>query len=249
VNYQKCLVLFGPGANGKSTLLDVHKLFFKNHSEIELHELDDQNAVVSLEGVSMIYSHEGVFNYRAMSNFKKIVEGKKVLVNRKYIDKYWIEIKCKAMIATNNFLRLEKLDNALLRRMVVIDMNADFRGREDFGLMKQLENEMAGIFNLVISEAKELINSQGSFAYNRPDDIQLNQDLLILKSYIQDIFKRTPGQEMQFAEFYDGYSQYCESSRIKPIGKSKVSCLLNEFDFGVKSYRGAGNRVMVRISL
>ena len=31
-NYQKTLFLYGTGANGKSTLLDVNKFFFHNHA-------------------------------------------------------------------------------------------------------------------------------------------------------------------------------------------------------------------------
>jgi P4 family phage/plasmid primase-like protien len=247
INFHKALILFGTGANGKSTLLDVTKLFFSNHANIELQDFGDQNAILKLKDASMVYSHEGEFHNKAMSNFKKIAEGQPVLVNKKYEDKYWIEINCKMMIATNRLPHKNNLEVALQRRMVVIDMDANFIGRENFNLLKSFEAEKAGIFNLVIRELPDLMSSNGDFAYNYLVDHQLNGAMGILRAYICDLIEDKPNFEMTYSEFYDGYERNCSTHGKQPIGKSKVSALLKELNFGVERFNSAKNVVKVRM--
>ena len=248
LNYHKSLILVGEGANGKSTLLDINKMLFPNHANIELQDFGDQNAILKLQGAAMVYSHEGEFTKWAMSNFKKIAEGKPLLVNKKYVDKFEIRITCKMMIATNHFPPIAKLDTALKRRMVVINMNESFVGREDFNLIKTIETEKAGIFNLVMSELPEFIRSNGDFAYNYLEDVHLKGALWVLMTHVQTLRENSPYSEMTFSHFYDGYEQNCFSQNQTPIGKSKVSSLIEEMDLGVKRFNSAKNVVKVRIS-
>lgn len=246
LNYHKALILFGQGANGKSTLLDASKLFFPNHANIELQDFSDQNAILQLKDASMVYSHEGEFPFKAMSNFKKIAERKPLLVNMKYVDKFWIEINCKLMVATNHFPKKHNLDVALKRRMLVIDLDANFVGREDFNLLRSFESEMPGIFNLVMRELPELIKSNGDFAYNFLEHEQLEESLNVLIEYIEVLNKNTSSLTMTFKEFYDGYVQNCSFKGMKPIGKSKISTFLHEMDLGLERYNSAQNVVKVR---
>lgn len=248
INYHKSLILVGQGANGKSTLLDINKLFFANHANIELQDFGDQNAILNLQGASMVYSHEGEFDKKAMANFKKIAEGKPLLVNKKYVDKFWIDINCKMMIATNHFPELDKLILALKRRMVVVDLKANFIGREVFNLLNTIETEKAGIFNLVIRELPELLKSNGDFAYNLLEDAYIKDSLWALKMFIHELIEKTPNTEILFSEFYEGFEQYCTAHGQKAIGKSKVSRLIEQLDLGLERFNSAKNIVKVRIS-
>lgn len=248
VNYHKSLILVGEGANGKSTLLDINKMLFPNHANIELQDFGDQNAILKLQGAAMVYSHEGEFDKRAMSNFKKIAEGKQLIVSKKYVDKFWIDIRCKIMIATNHFPPIAKLDTALKRRMVVINMNESFVGRENFNLLKTIETEKAGIFNLVMRELPEFLRSNGDFAYNYLEAAQSKDALWVLMTHIHTLRKISPNSEMTFSQFYDGYEQNCVSQNQTPLGKSKVSTIIEGMDLGVQRFNSAKNVVKVRIS-
>ena len=227
-NYQKALFLYGKGANGKSTLLDVNKFFFHNHAEIELHDLSDQNALLALANASMVYSHEGEFSTKSMSNFKKITEGKPVLVNKKYVDKFLMEIDCKLIIATNESPPLSKSDIALRRRMLVIDMVSDFRGREDFQLLSKLRTETPGIFNLIIKELPHILNN-GGFEYNYLDSVDMSSHKQVMKEYIRTLIERFPGQNLRFEVVYNEYDQICESLKRAPIAKNTFSGILSTF--------------------
>jgi hypothetical protein len=127
-------------------------------------------------------------------------------------------------------------------------MDADFRGREDFQLLNKIAKEMPGIFNLVIAEAPALLDSNGSFAYNRPDDVYIDQDLFILKSFIGQLKNIKTTEALEFGDFYEKYLHFCAMESRKALGKSKVSMLLNEIDCGAKSFKGTGNKAMVKVS-
>ena len=246
-NYQKALFLYGTGANGKSTLLDVNKFFFNNHAEIELHDLSDQNALLALANASMVYSHEGEFSTKSMSNFKKITEGKPVLVNKKYVDKFLMEIDCKLIIATNESPPLSKSDIALRRRMLVIDMVSNFSGREDFQLLPKLEAETPGIFNLIIKELPHILNN-GGFEYNYLNSVDMSSQKQVMKEYIRTLIERFPGQNLRFEVVYNEYDQICESLKRAPIAKNTFSGILSREDLGVKPYKGSMNVAMLQIS-
>jgi len=246
-NYQKALFLCGTGANGKSTLIDVNKFFFHNHSEIELHDLSDQNALLALADASMVYSHEGEFSSKSMSNFKKITEGKPVLVYKKYVDKFLIEIDCKMIIATNEFPKLSKSEIALRRRMLVIDMVSDFRGREDFQLLSKLRTETPGIFNLIVEELPDIIYND-DFEYNYLDSDDISSQEEVMKEYIRTLIETCPGQKLKFEVVYNEYEQKCVSLKRAIMGRSKFSRILYREDLGVKPYKGSKNIAMLQIS-
>lgn len=246
-NYQKALFLCGTGANGKSTLIDVNKFFFHNHSEIELHDFSDQNALLALADASMVYSHEGEFSNKSMSNFKKITEGKPVLVYKKYVDKFLIDIDCKMIIATNTFPILSKSEIALRRRMLVIDMVSDFRGREDFQLLSKLRTETPGIFNLIVEELPDIIYND-DFEYNYLDGEGMSSQELVMKEYIQTLFETCPGQKLKFEVVYNEYEQKCVSLKRAIMGRSKFSRILYREDLGVKPFKGSMNVAMLQIS-
>lgn len=246
-NYQKALFLCGTGANGKSTLLDVNKFFFHNHAEIELHDLTDQNALLALANASMVYSHEGEFSSKSMSSFKKITEGKPVLVHKKYVDKFSIEIDCKLIIATNESPPLSKSDIALRRRMLVIDMVSDFSGREDFQLLPKLEAETPGIFNLIIKELPHVLDG-GVFEYNYLDSADMSSQKQVMKEFIRTLIETCPGQNLRFTDVYNEYEQKCVSLKRAIMGRSKFSRILYREDLGVKPFKGSMNVAMLQIS-
>ena len=100
----------------------------------------------------MVYSNEVKFSTKSISIFKNITEGKPVLVHKKYLDKFSIEIDCKKIIATNDFSKLLKGKIALRSRVLVLDMVSNFIGRGDIRLLAKLEAEIFGIFNRIIAE-------------------------------------------------------------------------------------------------
>jgi P4 family phage/plasmid primase-like protien len=246
-NYQKALFLCGTGANGKSTLLDVNKFFFHNHAEIELHDLSDQNALLALANASMVYSHEGEFSSKSMSNFKKITEGKPVLVYKKYVDKFLMEIDCKLIIATNESPPFSKSDIALRRRMLVIDMVSDFRGREDFQLLPKLGAETPGIFNLIIKELPHILDG-GVFGYNYLDSADMSSQEEVMKEYIRTLIEMCPGQNLRFEVVYNEYEHKCVSLKRAIMGRNKFSGILYREDLGVKPYKGSKNVAMLQIT-
>jgi P4 family phage/plasmid primase-like protien len=246
-NYQKALFLCGTGANGKSTLLDVNKFFFYNHAEIELHDLSDQNALLALANASMVYSHEGEFSSKSMSNFKKITEGKPVLVYKKYVDKFLMEIDCKLIIATNESPPFSKSDIALRRRMLVIDMVSDFRGREDFQLLPKLGAETPGIFNLIIKELPHILDG-GVFGYNYLDSADMSSQEEVMKEYIRTLIEMCPGQNLRFEVVYNEYEHKCVSLKRAIMGRNKFSGILYREDLGVKPYKGSKNVAMLQIT-
>jgi len=203
--------------------------------------------LLALANASMVYSHEGEFSSKSMSSFKKITEGKPVLVHKKYVDKFSIEIDCKLIIATNESPPLSKSDIALRRRMLVIDMVSDFRGREDFQLLPKLGAETPGIFNLIIKELPHILDG-GVFEYNYLDSADMSSQKQVMKEYIRTLIETCPGQKLRFEVVYNEYDQICESLKRAPIAKNTFSRILYREDLGVKPYKGSKNIAMLQIT-
>jgi len=106
-NFNIALCFLGDGGNGKSTVGDVLRCFFIRHSEVELQDFNDQNAILPLQNSRFNVSNE-VDNSREISwqKFKTYVEGRSTIGWIKHQDKFQFQPKCKFLLCTNEPFRV-----------------------------------------------------------------------------------------------------------------------------------------------
>jgi len=149
---EKCLLLVGSGANGKSTFLDVVKnLAGKgNYSVCGLGELKDEKYRHSLLGKLCNISEEMPTQRMYASDlFKKLFGGE---VNYRMVYGHPGSFTCTAKLffACNELPESSDLSDGYFRRIVVVPFDAKFGDTErDYTLKKKLLEETPGIFNRV----------------------------------------------------------------------------------------------------
>ncbi len=161
---QKCLVLFGEGSNGKSVFeKTIEKLFddsattsipatlfSKDHILYEL-----RNSILNISGETK----DSFFN--SEENIRGIVTGDRMAADRKYKDPINFTPRTKLLILANNPFRIKDSSNATYRRFLFVFFNTKFESDENkingttvkkknLNLEKELEEELAGIFNWML---------------------------------------------------------------------------------------------------
>jgi P4 family phage/plasmid primase-like protien len=163
--YQKFLYLIGSGANGKSVVQSVIRRFFG----------DD---LISNVDIQNLYSHEMVniedkyinigseinpkgLDKGQLENLKKMTAGESVQINHKHTKPYDISGgSIPKIILSGNKKVQSGLDGGLFRRMLYLNFNRTFSGKERIqALEERFADELGGIFNMAIDGLHRLMKN------------------------------------------------------------------------------------------
>lgn len=242
-NFNIALCLLGDGGNGKSTIGDVLRCFFIRHSEVELQDFNDQNAILPLQNSRFNVSNE-VDNSREISwqKFKTYVEGRSTIGWIKHQDKFQFQPKCKFLLCTNEPLRFKDRDYAIMRRLNVIEFKNNFRNNEDRDLLKKLKTELPGILNWMLEELNSFIEDNGRLAHNELFTTDMEEQYYLLRDFLdQHSWKK----EKLFKDVYETYKAERIKSSTIPIAKNTVGAILKDFNSPYRLKNGTNNRVVI----
>lgn len=151
---EKFLVMFGAGANGKSTLLAVLRqvLGASNVSSVPIDKLGSEFRPAEIAGklanivadmTSMAVVDEGMV--------KQFVSGEAMQANRKYLPPITIEPYAKFIVAANSMPMMNDYSDGIFRRMVCLPFLRQFsEAEQNIHLVKELMAELPGIANWMI---------------------------------------------------------------------------------------------------
>ena len=130
----KAFLLTGSGSNGKSTFLDCIKtvLGADNISALELKELGDRFSSAMMFGKLANLSDDIADDFlqgSQISTFKKVVTGNRIKAERKGQDPFEFEPYVKIIASANDIPRTKDRTGAVLRRLVIIPFNAEFKAK------------------------------------------------------------------------------------------------------------------------
>ena len=242
-NFNIALCLLGDGGNGKSTVGDVLRCFFIRHSEVELQDFNDQNAILPLQNSRFNVSNE-VDNSREISwqKFKTYVEGRSTIGWIKHQDKFQFQPKCKFLLCTNEPLRFKDRDYAIMRRLNVIEFKNNFRDKEDRDLLKKLKTELPGILNWMLEELNGFIEDNGRLAHNELFKTAKEEQYYLLISVLDSLEWK---QERSFKDVYEIYVNKCISLAEIPIARNSLGPILKDFRAPYQIRKGTGNYAMM----
>lgn len=151
---QKAMMLVGEGANGKSVLMEtVAAVVGKGYySSRPLQDLGTPIARMHLLNKFFNYSEETSYNALSDSSmFKNLVTGGIMEVKRLYHQPIEVENRAKLIFSTNEIPRLNDRSDGIYRRLIIVNMDKQFKGdRANPRLKQELLGELAGIFNLLM---------------------------------------------------------------------------------------------------
>jgi putative DNA primase/helicase len=223
----KALIMYGGGANGKSTLMNIMKRAAgqRAYSSLSLPELQSEQNRYELIGKFFNMSEETP-NRKALdsSTFKNLVSGGEFMIKVVYKTPFKHKNKTKIVLACNELPEIEDNTHGMFRRLLIVPFDACFTGKEVFDMEDKLERELPGIFNLIIDGYQQLLANGGFVIPKEVEDEVSNYRLHSddVYYYINKHITLQPFGDRSitlnkttFEDLYDKYSSFAEMKMHK----------------------------------
>ncbi len=154
ISEQYLVVVYGDGANGKSTLLDTMLYVMGEYATVGAPDLltvrrneEHSTEVADLFGRRFVCVSESERGARLREQMVKRLTGDSVIKARRMrMDFFEFERACKVVLVTNNIPEIAERTEAIWRRIVLVPFATIVpRERQHKGLLAQLKNEAPGV--------------------------------------------------------------------------------------------------------
>jgi len=252
---EKCLVLIGHGANGKSVLLDTLAgvVGKGNYSSVNMTALSNEYYRMPLRSSLFNYSEESGFKALNDSDlFKAMVTGGEISARPPYGKPSFFYNKAKLMMAANEFPYTHDKTYGTYRRFLIVHLNVDFTKRADRDphLREKLIAEGAGILTKLIEKYKQL-RDRGHINYREEAEqivAQMRDEDDIVIRFVKENYTVTGNQDdmVNNTDLYVKFETYCKEEGTKPttmpvVGK-RIRAFFKGTDSAVVKKGGASKR-------
>jgi putative DNA primase/helicase len=223
------VVLFGPGATGKSTLLRVLSCVLGDYAcstpsetlyEKPLAGSDPRPDLVRLRGMRMTWTSEANPNrWLDAARLKALTGGDRMVVRQLYREFEEFPPQAKLWLAANDRPRIRDTDEALWRRPIVIPFSAPVPAEEqDRRLAEKLEKEAEGILRWAVGGAK-LWYARGLYVptsvKNAIQQFRKNYDHV--RRFATEAIRSDENQVTGAAELFKRYCEWCGNHSEEPL--------------------------------
>ena len=248
---EQCLfMLYGHGANGKSTFLSTLSALFDGYAgQLAMESLlmkqneGIPNDIAALCGSRFVVSSEGDEGRRLAESKIKQMTGEDALPAR-FMRGEWFRFlpAFKLWMGTNHKPTIRGSDEAIWRRIRLIPFTETIGPAErDPYLKDKLKDELPGILRWAV-EGCRLWQQEGLTA---PDDVvaatgEYRQEMDIIGDYMKERFVQNPLCAVKVSESYKDYEQWCAANSERPLSKRMFVQKLR--DRGLKTKQGSHNQ-------
>lgn len=257
---QKCAVLIGSGANGKSVFLNVLTRIFgsQNVSNVEMSSLSQDFQVIQLMNSMLNISAETRTNVAgAESKFKQITAGDEISACYKGKDYITFRPRAKMFLACNEYVKSSDTTEGWTRRFCFVDFPMHFVENpnpdnpeerpidRDIELKLTATQQLTGIFNWVLNGYIMLRNC-GYFS--EPDDQkQITEEFKELSNPLIEFAKELHIEKPTTNErLYEQYKDWCENcghhSMARNTFSKRLGRVLKEYRKDLEPYRDYKSR-------
>lgn len=257
---QKCAVLIGSGANGKSVFLNVLTKIFGscNVSNVEMSSLSQDFQAIQLMNAMLNISAETRTNVNgAESRFKQVVAGDEISACYKGKDYITFRPRAKMFLACNEYVKSTDTTEGWTRRFCFVDFPMKFVEQpnpshpNELPIDRDIESklteqaELSRIFNWVL-DGYIMLRDCGYFS--EPDD----------QRAITEEFKELSNPLIEFAkelhieipttnqQLYNIYKNWCDDSGHNPLARNtfvkRVAKAFTEYREDLEQYRTSKER-------
>lgn len=231
---QKCAVLIGSGANGKSVFLNVLTKIFgsSNVSNVEMSSLSQDFQVIQLMNSMLNISAETRTNVAgAESKFKQITAGDEISACYKGKDYINFRPRAKMFLACNEYVKSSDTTEGWTRRFCFVDFPMHFvdmpnpDNPEELPIDRDIElkltttDSLSAIFNWVL-QGYQMLKACGYFT--EPDDQrQITEEFKELSNPLIEFAKEIEiGGAVTNTMLYSRYKDWCDDSGHNPLAKN-----------------------------
>ncbi len=230
-------VLYGTGANGKSTVLNA---LLEAVGEYGMQAAPDlliaksgghPTEVADLFGMRLVASIEVEDGRRlAESLVKQLTGGDKVRARRMRQDFWQFDPTHTAFLCTNHKPEIRGTDNAIWRRIRLIPFTETLPPAEqDKKLLEKLRAELPGILAWCVEGCLEWRRG----GLQAPDEVRkatgaYRSEMDVIGAFLRDECEVGRDHRASFKEVYDRYEEWCEDGGEKPETRRKFNARLKE---------------------
>lgn len=233
--FQKAIILFGGGSNGKSTFLDALRALLgeSNCSAVSWKQLVSDNRFISsrLVGKMLCTSAETPhkLDNQHTDLIKLLITGDPIEAERKRENAFVFKNYAKFIFATNELPYVSDRTYGFYRRFLVIPFKAKFEaGQADIGMKEKLitPKALSTWLNLGLKGLKRLLNNKGQFtesvAVNKAIDAfkKANNNTIV---YFENIKQNNVNIiDWNFDNLYLQYKDYVERMSLGQVFKKNI---------------------------
>ncbi len=229
LNYHKCLILWGAGANGKSTFTNmlIEMLGRSNCATLRVDEMNGFKLSTmkgKIANIGTEISSSGKFI--ETHNFKAAISGEPITIDEKYKSPRTYKLRAKHLFSVNDIPNIADFSNGFIRRLLIIKFERIFNTSEqDPHLGHKLEKELPGILNWALEGLRRLLLNDGifseenSWALIREHYVDTDPIMLFAEEKLE-IGKHTLDDFIFNCDLYSAYTTWCVSSGIRPKSKA-----------------------------
>lgn len=255
---EQCLfMLYGAGANGKSTLIQTISALLGDYArqtptETLLVQRGDgaRNDLARLQGARFVSAVEVEGGRRlAEALVKQLTGGDTVTARFLYGEHFEFQPLFKLWLAVNHKPGVEGTDHAIWRRIHLLPFTVTIPAAEqDKRLSEKLQGELPGILRWAVEGCLAWLREglEPPSAVNRATgDYRAEMD--IIAAFIRDCCVVEPQQKVSAGELYAEYTGWCQQMGESPVSQKALAATLKEH--GYTPDRKGGRRVWCGIAL
>lgn len=241
---EKCLLLYGSGANGKSVFFEIACALLgeENVSNFSLSNLAQENNRPFIANKLLNYGSEIRANIES-DIFKQLVSGEPIQARLKHGNSIVIKDYARLMFNCNELPPNVEHSEAYFRRFLIVPFNVTIPENErNPELAKSIiENELSGVFNWVIAGVDRLIKNKG-FTQSETVSNSIKQYKQESDSVYLFMTEGVYGKSDKFnllKFIYDDYKVVCKDNGCMPLNKRNFQKRLERLGY-TSSRRGSG---------
>jgi len=233
---QVLFILYGVGANGKSTLLRAFRAVLGDYAlqtpaETLLVKRDGHipNDLARLKGARLVTAVETEDGRQVAEVLVKQMTGGDPVTAR-FLHREFFEFvpEFKLFVAANHKPRIRGTDHAIWRRVRLVPFNVVFTN-PDRTLPNRLLAELPGILAWAV-EGCRLWQAEG---LGLPEEVRVATDTYrqeqdVVGQFIEERCVAAPNAQIKFSDLYDDYVTWCQRNGEEPLKESPRSTLGRE---------------------
>jgi len=250
---EKCLLLYGTGANGKSVFFEIIMALLgnENTTNYTLQSLTQENSKSRINIEHKLLNYASEINGKLESHiFKALISGEPMEVPVLYKQSQIMTDYARFMFNCNELPKEVENTNAFFRRFLIVPFRKTIPLKEQDKKLadKIINQELSGVFNWVLDGLNRLIKSQefttSNIIENEVLQYQKQSDSVLMfieeENYTQSTTTDTP-----LKTIYSEYKDFCNDSGLHSCSRKTFSLRLkkNKYKIERKNY---GNCVYIQ---
>ena len=242
VKFQEAFLLYGAGANGKSTLLNVLQALVTedNCCSVNINELSKPFHRASLFNKLVSISSELEGRITNTSYFKQVVAGDIIPAEFKFKDSFQFRPFVKLVYGLNQLPKVNDSSYGFFRRLIIIPFENIYEGtNRDNDLEGKLLNELDGILQFALEGLKRL-HKNNKFTISlkvRSIMDEYKKDSDSFRQILEELIEEDEQGETTSSQVYKKYDEYCKNNGFKSFNKSNFGKQLHRALPNVKTDR------------